>query len=953
MSGVQSSPRNMISQKKRLSQSSSMSEAKSEKADYVSNPCASPLSRPALGSPGTPPVAVSHRDGSISSSSSKNTLSVDGAPSRIPKPPIRAVSHGSKPRINGGSSLIRPPNTFVVGTKKPSVTLETLNSSFPLDSFVETTNDKFSGRLRYLGPIKGKEGIWAGIELEEKGSGKNDGTANGDRYFTCPENSGVFVSATLLRLSTRANRAETKPVSKSLQSGRRPLKAKSIPNGPRPSSLVVTSSTDKVLHSSLLVSSASSAAISKIVKDVKQPVKPRPNLGPSTTSDNAPSAKSKLPSSAVHTSKNDLDDLDNDFSEYLNANNSNPTLVIQSLVSQLHSLRKQNELLQVRINKKRAHTEATRVLRTEFIDRARQEVMSRRLSKPNASDTPKLEDINSRIASCDEDIKLILARTEERLAVEPSHEPGSEGELTDELKKRISDLHLIHTELQNLHRHLLTRDDLLNQLKEELSQPHDQSTSPKLADILAELDALKRDSSQEISSLKEEIERLKATEVPSSEVEALKQQLAESEARVQSIEKLSADAESKSHAECMRLSEEVKRLTAEREINQNDPRLVENEELIKKLQEENLELQEALEEFLDEENANDPPMDLQEELEKQLDALKEAQNEKNNMAAQIQALKSALTQMEASQGPAPPEFPRASEEDSARVADLEQQIVHLEDELVKAKAFSDKLRQGNFTEKDLHDSLVAEVESRDQYILQLETDLKELSNQYRQLTEANDQLMADAQALEDDNWRIDDMYKEMQEEMERVMVQFNESKEKVKLLTQALDAASATSDSAFKVKELMFKCEEFEAGYRGELDGLIKLADEQEEEIIQLTEREKKLEQEVETLQKQLAKAKRGGILDDALDDLDADVLDQLDDLPFCHICCETGHEPEACPIPPPEDDVGTLDGLEDLESSLREFNLDLEPLEKNLICSDCQQTGHLVEDCPISSQNF
>jgi len=37
------------------------------------------------------------------------------------------------------------------------------------------------GTLRYLGPIEGKPGIWAGVELNPGfvGKGKNDGTVNG------------------------------------------------------------------------------------------------------------------------------------------------------------------------------------------------------------------------------------------------------------------------------------------------------------------------------------------------------------------------------------------------------------------------------------------------------------------------------------------------------------------------------------------------------------------------------------------------------------------------------------------------------------------------------------------------------------------------------------------------------------------------------------------------------
>lgn len=40
------------------------------------------------------------------------------------------------------------------------------------------------GTLRYLGPTEFQEGIWAGVELDQP-LGKNDGSVQGKRYFTC------------------------------------------------------------------------------------------------------------------------------------------------------------------------------------------------------------------------------------------------------------------------------------------------------------------------------------------------------------------------------------------------------------------------------------------------------------------------------------------------------------------------------------------------------------------------------------------------------------------------------------------------------------------------------------------------------------------------------------------------------------------------------------------------
>ncbi|OQS55165.1 CLIP1 [Ecytonucleospora hepatopenaei] len=55
-----------------------------------------------------------------------------------------------------------------------------------------TINGRFSGVVKFIGKIDGKDGIWVGLELE-KPVGKNNGSYKNKKYFDCKENHGVFI----------------------------------------------------------------------------------------------------------------------------------------------------------------------------------------------------------------------------------------------------------------------------------------------------------------------------------------------------------------------------------------------------------------------------------------------------------------------------------------------------------------------------------------------------------------------------------------------------------------------------------------------------------------------------------------------------------------------------------------------------------------------------------------
>ncbi|XP_041979912.1 tubulin-folding cofactor B-like [Aricia agestis] len=53
--------------------------------------------------------------------------------------------------------------------------------------------------VRYNGPLEGARGLWIGVQYDEP-RGKNDGTFNGKRYFTCPPKYGGFVKPVYVTL---------------------------------------------------------------------------------------------------------------------------------------------------------------------------------------------------------------------------------------------------------------------------------------------------------------------------------------------------------------------------------------------------------------------------------------------------------------------------------------------------------------------------------------------------------------------------------------------------------------------------------------------------------------------------------------------------------------------------------------------------------------------------------
>ncbi|KAK5848551.1 hypothetical protein PBY51_006154 [Eleginops maclovinus] len=99
-----------------------------------------------------------------------------------------------------------------------------------IGSTVEVTGKGQRGTVAYIGATLFASGKWVGVILDEA-KGKNDGTVQGKRYFTCEENHGIFVRQSQLQVVDDGSGA-TSP--ETPESGiARSLKQKDIPETPR------------------------------------------------------------------------------------------------------------------------------------------------------------------------------------------------------------------------------------------------------------------------------------------------------------------------------------------------------------------------------------------------------------------------------------------------------------------------------------------------------------------------------------------------------------------------------------------------------------------------------------------------------------------------------------------------------------------------------------------------
>ncbi|KAF9485580.1 tubulin-folding cofactor B [Pholiota conissans] len=79
-------------------------------------------------------------------------------------------------------------------SEEPEVSPESYNIPVGARCEIESQEPGLSkrGTVRFIGTTKFSKGIWVGVEYDEP-IGKNDGSVQGEKYFTCSQNYGVFV----------------------------------------------------------------------------------------------------------------------------------------------------------------------------------------------------------------------------------------------------------------------------------------------------------------------------------------------------------------------------------------------------------------------------------------------------------------------------------------------------------------------------------------------------------------------------------------------------------------------------------------------------------------------------------------------------------------------------------------------------------------------------------------
>ncbi|XP_022614105.1 dynactin subunit 1-like isoform X3 [Seriola dumerili] len=162
----------------------------------------------------------------------------------------------------------------------------TVESSKPpkIGSVVEVTGKGQRGTVAYIGATLFASGKWVGVILDEA-KGKNDGTVQGKRYFTCEENHGIFVRQSQIQVVEEGSSA-TSPDTPESGTAKIP-RHKDIPETPKTSKQASRESL-----SSSLSGDVSEVGLSSHQGALGAPVVPQPSGSPAAAA--VPATPSKV-----------------------------------------------------------------------------------------------------------------------------------------------------------------------------------------------------------------------------------------------------------------------------------------------------------------------------------------------------------------------------------------------------------------------------------------------------------------------------------------------------------------------------------------------------------------------------------------------------------------------------------------------------------------------------------
>ena len=174
------------------------------------------------------------------------------------------------------------PKDFTSGAGTPT---RREQRAFEIGDMVKLDGTGLTGVLRYIGPVHGREGHFAGLELtgSSYGHGKNDGTIDGWQYFATTPNNGVFGPVSkLIPLSTaRPTSATARPLSALAgRSSRTDMsKADATPRRPRTSAVPVPSSVPRTAPRKSMGARTTRTALGSSAQAAPSPRRPLSSAG--------------------------------------------------------------------------------------------------------------------------------------------------------------------------------------------------------------------------------------------------------------------------------------------------------------------------------------------------------------------------------------------------------------------------------------------------------------------------------------------------------------------------------------------------------------------------------------------------------------------------------------------------------------------------------------------------